>query len=201
MLVHSSMGLNQPCSTMVCAVFTCKMLSPSSVISTAACSSYTVSRATTTYPMSTCPSPCVGVGQGTAVHGHEHSWPVHPLLNRPSPETGLPGDPPLHRGPPQTGAGEPETGGPDARPQQGYSRPDSRATAGPQQGHSRTTAAQTAGPQHPKQQGHSRPNSRATAGQTAGPQQARQQGLHSESTNQFSLSSRFKHGSIYRNMF
>ncbi|CDQ76497.1 unnamed protein product [Oncorhynchus mykiss] len=48
------------------------------------------------------------VGHRAAILGYEHSWPVHPQLDGTRPETGLPGDPPLHRGAPQTGEGEPD---------------------------------------------------------------------------------------------
>ena len=51
-----------------------------------------------------------GVCQRPAVSGYEHSWLVHPLLDRPCPETGFPGDAALHWGSPQTRAREPETG-------------------------------------------------------------------------------------------
>lgn len=51
-----------------------------------------------------------GVCQRPAVSWYEHSWLVHPLPNRPYPETGFPGDTALHRGSPQTRAREPETG-------------------------------------------------------------------------------------------
>lgn len=51
-----------------------------------------------------------GVCQRPAVPGYEHSWPVHPLPDRPRPETGIPGDTALHWGSPQTRAREPETG-------------------------------------------------------------------------------------------
>lgn len=51
-----------------------------------------------------------GVCQRPVVPGYEHSWLVHPLPDRPRPETGFPGDTALHRGSPQTRAREPETG-------------------------------------------------------------------------------------------